>query len=197
MPFLVCILNQTPPLFLFFNADISGDSILDEVPPQSRATLAPLLSLVRGSRSRTMPHKASGELLSRQHHFLKFLSSVNLNDNVTLLGFSTLTRNAIMGCYAATLVSGHTIQCKSIHVSTISKNLSTAAAFSIPFQAMNPLVNIYGEKSRLVEDIKNEAKRWEPMPNRRGPLTKDMVRFLIKKATALNLFDGLYVVMTD
>ena len=33
------------------------------------------------------------------------------------------------------------------------------------------------------------------MPNRREPLTKYMVQFLIKKAAALNLPDGLYAVM--
>ena len=35
------------------------------------------------------------------------------------------------------------------------------------------------------------------MPNRREPLTKDMVQFLIKKVAALNLPDGLYAVMVD
>ena len=35
------------------------------------------------------------------------------------------------------------------------------------------------------------------MPNRREPLTKDMVTFLIKKSAALNLPDGKYAVMTD
>ena len=35
------------------------------------------------------------------------------------------------------------------------------------------------------------------MPNRREPLTKDLVQFLIKKAAALNLPDGLYAVMVD
>ena len=120
---------------------------MDEVPPESRASVTPLLSLVRGSRARTMSHKAAGTLLSRQRHFVKFLAFANLHNNVALLGFSTLTRNTIMACYAATLASGHTIQCKSIRVSTISKYLSTFVALSIPLQAMNPLVNIYGEKS--------------------------------------------------
>ena len=144
-----------------------------------------------------MSHKAAGTLLSYHRHVLTFLSSVNLNDNVALLGFSTLPRNVIMACYAAILASCHTIQCKGIRVSTISKYLSATAILSIPFQTMNSLVNIYGEKSRLVEDIKNEAKRWESIPNRREPLTKDMVRFLIKNAAALNLPDGLYAVMAD
>ena len=81
-----------------------------------------------------MSHKTAGTLLSHQRQLLKFLSSINLNDNVDLLRFSTLTRNEIMACYAATLASGHTIQCKSIRVSTISQYLSAAAALPIPFK---------------------------------------------------------------
>ena len=94
-----------------------------------------------------MSHKAAGTLLSLQRHFLKFLASINLHNNVALLGFSTLTRNSIMACYAATLASGHTIQCKIIQVSTISKYLSAAAERSIPLQAMNPL-SVHMVKSR-------------------------------------------------
>ena len=59
------------------------------------------------------------------------------------------------------------------------------------------LVSIYGEKLQLIVDITNEAKRWESMPNRREPLTKDMLTFLIKKSATLNLPDGKYAVMTD
>ena len=66
-----------------------------------------------------MSHKAAVTLLSRQRHFLTFLASVNLHNNAVLLGVSTLTRNEIMVYYAATLEFGHTIQCKSIRVSTI------------------------------------------------------------------------------
>ena len=62
---------------------------------------------------------------------------------------------------------------------------------------MHPLVNIYGVKSQFIVEITHEAKRWESMPNRREPLTKDMVKFIINKFTTLNLPDGKYAVMTD
>ena len=184
-------------MFSFFNSGIFEDTILDKVQPESRASFAPLISLDRESRTRTMSHKAAGTLLSRQRHFLTFLSSINLPNNVVLLGFSILTRNVIIACYAATLSSRNIIQYKNISVSTILKYVSTASALSFPFQVMNSLVNIYGKKSQLIKDIKHEAKRWESMPNRRKPLTMDMVKFLIKKSAALNLPDDKYNVMTD
>ena len=170
---------------------------MDEVPPESRASLAPLLILVKRSRSRTMSHKAAGTLLSRQCHFLKLLASVNLQDNIALLVFYILALNAIMACYVATLASGHTIQCESIQVSTVSKYISAAKSLSISLQAMNPLINIYGENYQLIVDIINETERWESMYNRQEPLTKDTVHFLLKKYAALNLPDGKYAIMTS
>ena len=144
-----------------------------------------------------MSSKAARTLLSRQRHFIKFLASVNLANNVALSGFSTLTRNAIMACFAATLASGQTILCKSIRADTINKYLSAAAALSRPFHEMNPLINIMGEKSQLVKDIIHETRRWESMPNRREPMTKDMVQYLIKTSASSTLPDGKQSVMTD
>ena len=144
-----------------------------------------------------MSSKAARTLLSRQRHFIKFLATVNLANNVALSGFSTLTRNAIMACFAATLASGQTILCRSIRASTIDKYLSAAAALSRPFHEMNPLINIMGEKSQLVKDIIHETRRWESMPNRREPMTKDMVRYLIKTSASSQLPDGKQAVMTD
>ena len=46
---------------------------------------------------------------------------------------------------------------------------------------MNILVDIYSKKLQLMEDIKNESKRWESIPNGWEPMSKDMVKFLIKK----------------
>ena len=116
-------------------------------------------SLVRGSRARTMSHKDAGTMLRHQCHFLKFLDSVNLTNNVVLLGFSTLTCNVIMACDVATLASDQTICCKNIRVDIITYRLSAAISLSIPFLAMTPMINIYGKRSQLIEDIKHEARR--------------------------------------
>ena len=41
---------------------------------------------------------------------------MKLDNNVSLTGFTTLTRNAIIACYVAHLAAGNTLLCKSIHM---------------------------------------------------------------------------------
>ena len=115
---------------------------------------------------------------------MSFLKTMKLGDNVALTGFTTLTRNAIMACYVANLAAGNTLLCKSIKSGTISKYLSAAADLSKPAQMMNPTIDIMGKQSQLITDLIHECKRWESMPNRREPVTKDMVNYLIDKGAS-------------
>ena len=48
---------------------------------------------------------------------------------------------------------------------------------------MNHMIDIMGKQSQLITDLIHECKRWESMPNRRAPFTKDMVGYLIDKGT--------------
>ena len=81
---------------------------MEEISPESRVALSPLLSIVTGTRSRIMSTKQIGTLCSRQQHFLKFLDQIKLGNNVALKSFSLTTRNIIMACYTAHLATGET-----------------------------------------------------------------------------------------
>ena len=118
---------------------------MGEIPPESRVTFAPLLGVVGGSRTQFMSSKNSGTLLSRQIHFIEFIKTMKLGNNVALKGFTTLTRNAIMACYVAHLAAGNTLLCKSIKSCTISKYLDAASDLSKPAQMINPTIDIMGK----------------------------------------------------
>ena len=154
---------------------------MGEIPSESRAALAPLLSIVIRSRSRTMSNTQFGTLCSRQQHFVEFIEEFKLGKNVALKGFSLSTRNTIMACYTAHLATGHTLLCKSIRSGTISRYLNAAAELSTHAKMMNPCLDIMGNVSKEIKDILNELKRWESMPKRREPMTKEMILYVINK----------------
>ena len=81
---------------------------MEQIPPESRTAILPLLRIVNGTRSRTKSSKELGTLCSRQQHFVEFLNKIKLGNNVALKGFTLTIRNIIMACYTAHLVSGHT-----------------------------------------------------------------------------------------
>ena len=146
-----------------------------------------------------MSNKQFGTLCSRQQHFVEFLDYTKLGKNVALKGFSLSTRNTIMACYTAHLATGHTLLCKSIKSSTISRYLSAAAELSIPAKMMNPCLDIMGNVSKEIKDILNELKRWESMPKRREPMTKEMISYIIDKGEKLKSTnpDNIYTVLSD
>ena len=49
---------------------------------------------------------------------------------------------------------------------------------------INPTIDIIGKQSQLITDLIHECKRWESIPNRREPVTKDMVDYLIDKGAS-------------
>ena len=108
---------------------------------------------------------------------------MKLGNKVALKGFTTLTRNTIMVCYVAHLAAGNTLLCKSIKSGTIFKYLSSAAELSKPAQIMKPTIDIMGNQSHLIKYLIHECKRWESIPNRREPVTKAMIFYLIDKGT--------------
>ena len=122
---------------------------------------------------------------------------MKLDTNVALQGFTQIVRNIIMACYTAHLASGQTLLCRAIKTETIKKYLKAATDLSLPFQMMNPTLNLLGNQSKYIGDILHEASRWESMPNRREPLTKDMVVYILDKGSAMDSADNLYTVMGD
>lgn len=131
--------------------------------PEPQASFVPLLSIVRGSKSSTVPPKEAGTLFSRQRHLLRILTSAKRINNVALSGLSTFNRNTIIAYYAATLTFCQTIHCKCIRVDTISRYLSISVEVSRPFLTMNQTFEILGKTSNLINDVHCEVKRWQNM----------------------------------
>ena len=132
-----------------------------------------------------MSTKAFETLCSRQKHFVKFLYSIKLGNNVALKGFTLTIRNMIMACYTAYLATGETLLCRTIKSNTIKKYLDAAAELSIPAKLMNPCLDIKGNLSKNIKEILKETKRWETIPNRKEPVTKQMVEYIINKGSEL------------
>ena len=122
---------------------------------------------------------------------------MHLGNNVTLTGFTQVVRNIIIACYAARLASGQTLLCRFIKTCIIRKYLKAASAFSIPFQTMNPTMNLQAKESKFIKDILHEAYCWESMSKRSESITKDMVRFVRNKGTFLSIQGNIYTVMSD
>ena len=132
-----------------------------------------------------MSAKEFGTLCSRQQHFIKFLQSIKLGNNYALKGFTLTTRNIIMACYTAHLSLGHTLLCKTIKSGTIVKYLSAAADLSTSAKMVNPCLDIMGNQFNEIKTVLRELKRWEKMPNRREPITKSMIEYIINKGKTL------------
>ena len=132
-----------------------------------------------------MSTKTLGTLCSRQQHFVKFLHTIKLGNNIALSGFTLTIRNIIMACYTAYLASGETLLCKAIKANTIRKYLDAAAELSMPAKLMNPCLDIRGNLSTHIKDIIKEIKRWEKIPNRKELVTKPMVEYIINKGLSL------------
>ena len=144
-----------------------------------------------------MSTKALGTLCSRQQHFIKFLHTIKLGNNIALSGFTLTIRNIIMACYTAYLASGETLLCKAIKANTIKKYLNAAAELSMPAKLMNPCLDIRGNWSTHINDIIKEVRRWEKVPNRKEPVTKPMVEYIINKGLSLKKEnpDNLYLAL--
>ena len=122
---------------------------------------------------------------------------MKLDTNVALQGFTQIVRNIIMACYTAHLASGKTLLCRAIKTLTIKKYLKAATYLYIPFQMMNPTLNLLGNQSKYIGDILHESTRWEFIPGRREPLTKDMVIYVLNKGSTTSSVDTIYTVMGD
>ena len=77
--------------------------------------------------------------------------------------------------------------------------LSAAAELSKPANLLNPCLDIMGNMSRYINDILKKLKRWESVPNRREPVTKEMIEYIISKGKSLSKENpnNLYSAMAD
>ena len=89
--------------------------------------------------------------------------------------------------------------CTTIKSGTIKRYLAAAAEVSIPAKMMNPCLDIMGNQSTYIKSILTEIKRWEKVPNRKEPVTKDMINYVISKGKTLykNNPNNIYSVLSD
>ena len=104
-----------------------------------------------------------------------------------------------MACYAADLVSGENLLCMTLKAGTILRYLQAAAELSTHDNIMNPCLDSTGKQSKHIKDIIHEVKRWESVPDRREPLTKNMIEYIYNKGIKLAKFkkDNLYMALAD
>ena len=99
--------------------------------------------------------------------------------------------------YTAHLASIQSLLCRSIQTQTIKKYLKAVTYLSIPFQMMNPTLDILGKQSKCIHDILHKTSRYESMTKHREPITKDMVTFIQDTHSSMSSVDNLYTVMGD
>ena len=89
--------------------------------------------------------------------------------------------------------------CKTIKSSTISRYLSAATELSTQANMTNPCLDIMGKQSDYIKGIFKELKRWENVPNRKEPVTKQMIEYVIDKGKKLNKTNShnLYLALSD
>ena len=104
-----------------------------------------------------------------------------------------------MACYTADLVAGENLLCMTLKAGTISRYLQAAAELSIPANMMNPCLDVTGKQSKHIKDIINEAKRWESVPDRREPVTQEIIEYIINKGNKLMVTnkDNIYRALAD
>ena len=54
-----------------------------------------------------------------------------------------------------------------------------------------------GKESKFIGDVLHELKRWEKMPNRREPVTTEMIEFIVTKGKTYKDQDNIYSSMGD
>ena len=102
-------------------------------------------------------------------------------------------KNYFLACYTASLSNSETLLCKSIRTATIRRYLDAISDLYVKANFQDPLKNLYGEKSPYVEAVLKEHLRWETVPNRREPLTYQMVDFAYKEVTTKLVENNDYV----
>ena len=84
--------------------------------------------------------------------------------------------------YALSLALGNTIRSKCIQSTTIGKYINAACDWITDHNEMIPQITNKGVRAPLISAVLKEHKRWESIPNRREPLTKDMLLYIINQA---------------
>ena len=126
---------------------------MEQISTKSKASLRSLLRVVGGTRIWLTIDKDTRTLRSKQYHVLSFFNDMHQGNDVSITGFTQIFHNVIIACYVVHLASGQTLLCQSIKTCTIRKYLKAASDLCIPFQMMNPNVDLQGKKSKFNKNI--------------------------------------------
>ena len=109
----------------------------------------------------------------------------------------------IFACYAVYLLAGNTLKGTSISATTLKLYLNAAGANKI-FLSKSRNYNDYNSQLALTSgyppmtnNIVKEHFRWMKVPNRREPVTKNMIQFWITKNLLIAHEDSLEAALTD
>lgn len=81
----------------------------------------------------------------------------------------------IIACYAISLTQGQTLMCKSIRSTTVRRYINAISKFYADNDQPDPTKDANGKSAHLIQMVIHEHHRWESVPNRREPVTWDMV----------------------
>jgi hypothetical protein len=127
---------------------------------------------------------------SRRQHYVDFAKSELKLADPTLSQYHLETAPVIMTLYTEYLCTGHTLKNKLVHKTTIDQYLKEAAKYIMHHDSgkrdtpqPDPQLDLTtGEVHILISSALKELKRWKEVPNRRQPLTKQMIHNLKERA---------------
>ena len=119
------------------------------------------------------------------HDIDPVLKNISIND-----------KNQVIALYALSLVQCNTLHATSIKSGTIKRYLHAAASLSTQANEADPRLNIYGKNSAPMQKVLQEQKRWEDMPNRREPVTPEMIECMWERCKNLPI-DSLEYALFD
>ena len=129
--------------------------------------------------------KSARTLHSRRLYFVYFTSYLGWRDNPVLEGKSLVVCNWTLAVYAIHLSYGHTILCKSISAATIKQYVLAAASLIAQFRTdtIDPRCHSATSKefAPCLDGVFKELIRYEKVPNRREPLTMEMIECLYQR----------------
>ena len=86
---------------------------------------------------------------------------IKLGDHYILNVFSQDIRKIVLACYVAKLASGATLLATYIRVGTMCQYLNAVRDLFLKAKPKNvsPLLDIFGKKASIIEDLLKEAKQ--------------------------------------
>ena len=119
-----------------------------------------------------------------------------------LVGCTQDQKTTVLACYVAKLCTGVIILAICITVNTIKLYIQAVVNMfcNAKPKQVSPLVDDSGREMTLIKDLLAEAKRWQNVPNRKEPLTIEMINWMYKKAHEVTFYGdrhNVYAVMAD